>query len=60
MVTPPVPAVRVRLRKCVYVLGFQAQGLDFILIAAGAVEVGKTYVPRARNKSTDTLAFSQR
>lgn len=35
-------------------------GLDFILIAGVAMEVGQTYVPRARNKSTDTLAFSQR
>lgn len=35
-------------------------GLDFILIAGAAMEVGQTYVPRARNKSTDTLAFSQR
>lgn len=43
---------------CSFVWG--GWGLDFILIAGPAVEEGQTYVLRARNKSTDTLAFSRR
>lgn len=48
------------LCKCVLFLRLGCWGLDFILIAGAAVEEGQTYVPKARNKSTDTLAFSRR